>query len=328
MSMHPPPDPDELASDLVDGLLPADQAARLRSDPAIAARVEAIEAARAALRVPPPSPPGAVDRAIAATFAALDGATVGSGGPVTSGERPPPPVTQLRSVGPPMAGSGGHRPAHASRPSRPGSGMPWLAAAAAIVFIGLITIGLISNGSGSDDDASSGDAAVSAAPGDSDSSSAGGSDAGSGESMESSGEEGADAQADGEAATEEPSTLGEDEAAPTTSSAQTTPRNESDLGAVDTPAELADRIRAQRPPGSDTSGGAAASDGLNTQGDPGCTGLTAAGDPQRGEVVYVADAVYAGEPVVVHLYDTGGGELRLVATNSSCADVVDIPYTG
>jgi hypothetical protein len=84
MTMHPPPDPDDLASDLVDGLLPPDEAARLRADPAIAARGEAIESVRAAVRVPPPSPPGAMDSAIGAALAALDGP---SGAP--SGEQRP-----------------------------------------------------------------------------------------------------------------------------------------------------------------------------------------------------------------------------------------------
>jgi len=327
MSMHPPPDPDELASDLVDGLLPADQAARLRSDPAIAARVEAIEMARAALRVPPPSPPGAVDRALAATFAALDRGTLprsgaeaaGANAVTSSGEHPPPPVTHLRSVG------GG--PSHSAKPrpnksSRSGS-MPWLAAAAAIVFLGLVTIGILSTESNSND--STGDAAVS-----SDSDTGGGGEAEvSGPVTPQDGDGSFNESADQESANDDgpPAASG----APTTASTETSSGRSSDLGAVDNAAELADRIRAgDEALGAGADVGSQAHQELGGLGseDSTCPGLSAIGDPTHGESVYVADAVLAGAQVRVHLYDDGQGNLRLVATDRACVDVVDVPYSG
>jgi hypothetical protein len=321
MSMHPPPDPDELASDLVDGLLPADQAARLRADPAIAARVAAIEAARAALRVPPPSPPGAVDRALAATFAALDRGTLPVDEGVGPGERPPPPVTHLRtesapSAGPPAAG-GPWAPAH--RAKRDSNSMPWLAAAAAIVLLGLVTIGILSGGSGSDGD----DTAASVA------------------SQESSGDAGAadespaaqpqdDTQTSGESAGDAAPSGSEGATAPTTSAApQVSTSARSDLGAVDDAAELAARVRsASRTASPDSSFTEEDSELGNLGADAqSCLGLTADGDPSRGTSTYVADAVLAGVPVRVHIYDPGDGDLRLVATDRSCVDLVDQPYS-
>ena len=320
MSMHPPPDPDELASDLVDGLIDDDVAARLRSDPAIAARVEAIEAARAALRVPPPSSPGAVDRALAATFAALDRGAAPD-------ERPPPPVTQLRSVGVPGGGAttptadGLRAPTPAHRSRRGSSGMPWLAAAAAIVLLGLVTIGILSS-SGSDDDQAN-DTAAASAEIDGDASS-GGAEAGDGAggSYETS-----DEGAGGDSAADQP---------PAVDQAPATTRSEaaalgSDLGAVGSAAELADRIRSQGEqidafPEYDTETTDRGSP-LGEAGASACAGHTAAGEAARGESVYVADAVLDGARVRVHLYESDDGSLRLVATDEACVDVVDVPFS-
>jgi hypothetical protein len=100
-----------------------------------------------------------------------------------------------------------------------------------------------------------------------------------------------------------------------------------DLGAVDTPAQLADRIRARSAQPGAASGDAVIESDTEDAGQ-GCAGFRPGGDPARGDAVYSASAVYAGEPVQVHVYDTGGGELRLVATNAACVDVVDTPYGG
>jgi hypothetical protein len=327
MSMHPPPDPDELASDLVDGLLDDEVAARLRSDPAIAARVEAIEAARAALRVPPPSAPGAVERALAATFAALDR---GAGDPgVAPDERPPPPVTHLRTVGAPSGGAptaGGLRaPVPAHRARRGSSGMPWLAAAAAIVLLGLVTIGILSS-SGSDEDQAS-DTAASAEIDDDASSGAAetGDDAGAGEG------DGGDERAEQDAgAGREPAA---DQANPPATTLSDAPADRGDLGAVGSAAELADRIRAQDrslPSSPDDETGSTDPEAAldeETAGSSACPGRTTDGDPAHGESRYVADAVLDGVRVRVHVYDSGDGTLRLVATDESCVDVVDAPFS-
>jgi hypothetical protein len=334
MSMHPPPDPDELASDLVDGRLPADEAARLRSDPAIAARVAAIEAARDALRVTPPSAPGAVDRALAAAFAALDRDDA-LGEP--SDERPPPPVTDLRSVGGP--GTSGapvgprHFPAATGTPSRwRSSGGTWLAAAAVIVLLGLVTIGILSSSSSNDhasDEVSAGNSEMSA------NDQAGG----AAERTDSAGE----GTTDEEGAQSDANVVPPGDSAPSDSQAATTvptpdspsspsSRSADDLGSVTSASELAERVRAavQGPAGAVTDDDG--SDVLSSlpgdgAGSTGCAGLTLAGDPARGEAVYVADATFNGRPVRAHLYDLGNGEQRLVATDRSCTDVVDVPYT-
>jgi hypothetical protein len=329
MSMHPPPDPDELASDLVDGLLPVDEAARLRTDPAIAARVEAIENLRAALRVAPPTAEGDVDRALAATFAALDhGSLPGSGsasgpgsgsGPV-SGERPPPPITHLHSA-PPARGA-----AH-----RRSNGRSWLAAAAAIALLGLVTIGVLSS-QGSDDGDQATDVAASApdlnADAQAEAGGAGADDGATQDESTSSGDAGS-----GAASPQSPPEVGSPgggESTPGTAAPGSTAYAPANLGSVSSAGELADRVRGDA--GALTAAGDSgvlASPGDTDESDPGrnqCPALTAAGDTDRGASVYVADAVFKGNPVRVHLYDDGTGKLQLVATDASCADVVDTPY--
>jgi hypothetical protein len=318
MTTTPPPDPDELASDLVDGVLPAGDAARLRADPEIAARVEAIEALRAAMRVPPPSTAGAVDRAVAATFAALDADSA-------------PPPTRLRAVDRPAPPPTAHLPAPASTYSGQAarSAKPWLAAAAAIVLIGLVTVGVLSN-RGSDQ-SSSDTAAVapkSAQESAGDASSSGG---GSGGSVEQQNGEGNASAAPSATSTAPPS-------APDTPSASAQPPTSAvsgvaDLGAITDATELADRLRssgsASVTGGKDGSAvlsdseGSAFGDGSGS----GCPGFGLAGDPAHGEVVRVADATFRGGPVRVHVYATSDGSQRLVATDASCIDVVDVPYT-
>jgi hypothetical protein len=328
MSMHPPHDPDELASDLVDGLLPADEAARLRTDPAIAARVEAIESLRAALRVAPPTAEGDVDRALAATFAALDhgslpgsGSASGSGSGPISGERPPPPITHLHSAAPAQA-----------VPHRRSNGKPWLAAAAAIALLGLVTIGVLSN-QGSDDGDRALDVAASAPDLNADAQAeAGGAGADAGDAQDES--TNSDGASSGDAPQATPPAVGAPgaESPSATSAPGTSAFALTDLGPVSSAGELADRVRgdAGAPSAVNEGSGVLASPSDGDQSTPGrsqCPALTtAAGDADRGESVYVADAVFKGNPVRVHLYDNSTGQLQLVATDASCADVVDTPY--
>jgi hypothetical protein len=309
MTTHPPPDPDDLASDLVDGLLPPDEAARLRADPAIAARVEAIESVRAALRVPPPSPPGAMDRAIGAALAALD---VPSGSP--SGEQRP---TLTAVPTPPGMGypSGPQAPARSAKTRSAGT-TPWLAAAAVIVVLGLVTIGILSQGGSSDEDLASDGASV---------------------------EEQTSADEAGEpSAGEAPNAVVPDTTAATTApggpetggggqpSDSASPGADGRLGSVESTSELAQlmAVAGRRPGALSTS----ESDGddfgeSNSVFDEGtCSGLSEDGDPVRGRAVLVADAIYQGDPVRVHVYENADGSQQLVATDGSCSDVVDTPY--
>ena len=63
---------DDLASGLLDGTLPGEAAAAARRDPAVAARVAELAAARDRLRQVPPPDPAARDRAVVAALAAFD----------------------------------------------------------------------------------------------------------------------------------------------------------------------------------------------------------------------------------------------------------------
>jgi hypothetical protein len=106
----------------------------------------------------------------------------------------------------------------------------------------------------------------------------------------------------------------------------------SDLGAVGSAAELADRIRAQGEPlDPTTENETETTDRGSPLGDAGssvCAGRTADGEAARGESVYVADAVLDGTPVRVHVYEAGDGRRRLVATDEACVAVVDVPFSG
>ena len=130
MTDLPPRDLDQLASDLVDGILPPDEAARLRADPEVATRVARIEALRGALRAVPPAPPGALDRMVARAVAATA----------------EPTPARLQAV---------RRPAHTTPrplPRSSSSARSWLVAAAAVVVAGLAFAGLTSLGSSRDED--------------------------------------------------------------------------------------------------------------------------------------------------------------------------------
>ena len=310
MTDSAPRDLDQLASDLVDGLVPPDEAARLRSDPEVAARVARIEALRVGLRATPPPPPpaGALDRMVAA---ALDASSASAGAGGGGGALP-----HLRAVPPPP--SGPHAPPrHVAPPTPVGrSARPWLAAAAALVLGGLALAGLLSQGSTSDEDSatagSSADAADQAPSASPDRESTGApyatdEDQSSSDAAEEGGDDGAGA---GEVATDEGS--------------PTEPAPPPYIGSFDSPTELADSVAAARVDASVSPNAAAA----DPPGDS-CPGRRADGDPARGTSVYVAEATYEGAPVTVHVYEgQGGGEGRLVATDGSCSAVVDVPYDG
>jgi negative regulator of sigma E activity len=279
-------DLDALASDLVDGLLPPDEAARARQDPEVAARVASFEAMRSALRSVPPPDPAMTDRILAVAIAAA-----------SSPVEELPQTRHLAAVPPSL-------PPPPARPVRP-STRRWLAAAAVIVVAGLVTAGLIARSGHDSDDLA--DAPTSA-------------------------EDSAKGGAPGAAPTTSAPTSERqgDSAAPgaTSSSSSTTAEtmaSSDDLGSVDSAKELAARVAqdfddekvSATAPGSGLS--------TETEASEACPGLTAAGDPSRGRSLFTDDATYDGSPVVVHVYEHKG-ERRLVATNSACRDVVDVPY--
>jgi hypothetical protein len=277
------------------------------------------------MRVPPPPTAGAVDRAVAATFAALDA------------DSAPPPTSRLRAVDRPAPPPRAHLPAPAPPASAyaGGSGRaarsakPWLAAAAAIVLVGLVTVGVLSNRGADQSSSDTAAASKSAQESAGDASSSG---AGSAGSVEQHNGEGNASAAPSATSTAPPSSseVPSDSALPPTSA----PSGVTDLGAVTDATELADRLRSSVP--LSASGGKDDNSSVlsDSEGSPfgdgsgsGCPGFGLAGDPARGEVVRIAEATFRGEPVRVHLYTAGDGQQRLVATDASCDDVVDVPYT-
>jgi hypothetical protein len=337
---------DELASALVDGLLPPDEAVRARHDPAVVARVERIEHTRASLRATPPPDPAATDRAITAAldaFDAVEAFDTGVVGAPPAGPPPgevtwddagrpspalPPPIPLHRDAGggegaapPGPPGSPLPRPFGPDR-SRRGARAPWLAAAAAIVAV-LLAVGLLSRG-GDDEDLASQESREEAptaadAPEDGEARSGGG---------------GSDAGAAAEAPSAQPNVdTGDDAgAAPGTGSAGGERSRIPHLGQVSDGDELTALI-ATSMTASDVAGEAPAgtpaptspSQPEATQGTD-CPGLTTTGDPGRGTSTYVADATLDATPVRVHVYETPAGP-RLVATTNTCTTLLDQPYT-
>jgi hypothetical protein len=109
---------DELASALLDGALPADEADAARRDPAVAARAAEMAAARDRVRDVPPLPAGAGDDALAAALGAYGDAAVTS----LAGRR--------------SSSSSGRR-----------RGAPrWLGAAAALILVAGVVAGLAALG--------------------------------------------------------------------------------------------------------------------------------------------------------------------------------------
>jgi hypothetical protein len=147
---------DELASALLDGVLPADQADAARRDAAVVARLAELEAARELLRSVPPPEPTARVRALAAAKAAFDedgGAAIAAAPGVVRDVRdallpgrPPAPVADVT---------------HHRRARR--SGTRWLGAAAAaiLVLVGVVSLAVVGGGGSHEDEA-----ATTAAPND------------------------------------------------------------------------------------------------------------------------------------------------------------------
>jgi hypothetical protein len=179
--MTAPRDPDDLASALLDGLLPDDEAAAARRDPAVAARLAELAAVRAALRrEPPPADPVARERGLTAALAAFDAGRQDAGeggesrhadGPETA---PVAPMTRSRTA----------TRVDARRRGR------WLTAAA--VVLAVVGLGFLARDWGANDDD---DAAESATE-----SSATQGDAGAGTSAESGDAEAAEEDAGAAAA--------------------------------------------------------------------------------------------------------------------------------
>jgi hypothetical protein len=307
----PPRDPDDVASDVVDGLLPPDEAAAAQRDPAVAQRVHRILEARDALRSTPPFDADAAERAIAAAVEVFD--PTGPSAPATDQDRATSPLPPpLRSIDSTVAGPVTSSPTsgHGRRPVG-----PWLAAAAALL-VALATVGLLArNGRDDSEDtaARSTEAETSSEPD---------------QTGEESTAEGGGAGAP--AADEAPQ--GGDDAG---SASETDARTQADalvhqLGEVRDADELAARVTSSVDGGRDrptqpTDAGGLAEEGAESPGGAqSCAGLTTGGDPSRGVSVFVADAVLDGNPVRVHVYRSGDHQ-QLVATDHACTTVVDTP---
>lgn len=302
-------DLDALASDILDGLLPAEDAADALRDPTVARRVEEMRSAQALLRSVPAPDPHRREGAIAAAMEAADGADVhpspvGAPGP---GPRPAAPAAV------------GDLAAHRARP-RPGprrSASTWLAAAAVILVV-LAFGGLIASAQfGSDDDTD-----MSAAE-------------------ESTGGEARDATAsdDGDETASEaaPTTT-----APPTGQASPAPRPDEsaeadsgsalaaeegvvDLGAADSIDQLAERARtrvdafASSASGDGPSDTEGLGDAANRLALTSCE-LPAEELPAGARLEAVATATLDGDPVTVWLISDGGTE-RMVVLDAACGVV-------
>lgn len=295
--MTSPPDHSELASALLDGALPADEAARAAADPEVGALADEFRNLRSEMQDLPPAPDigraGAVAAAVEAAHAEAAAATAASTSPRFS-PPPQPPGRQNR---------------------------PWLVAlagAAASVVLVLLAVGVVTTLGDKDNDADVTAAADSddaehgndAAPGAAD-------DSGAAEEAEggSAGDGTADSDA-GEIADE--SLNPEDEMAEEPSAPQGA--GVIDLGSFDDVSELAVAVRDEASSERTTSGTDSA-EGSAREGD--CPAYSAAGDPRHGDPGFAATAVLDGVNVWVHLYPLSGDEGRLIATDSACATVAD-----
>lgn len=141
-------DLDALASDLLDGLLPAERSADALADPAVARRVAEMRAAQALVRDTPALDPGRREATLAAALAAADPLSPGADAPGAHDTPGAPDELASRRAG--------ARPPHRRR-RVPG----WLTAAAVLLLVvalgGLVaTVG----GSGDDEAGTSSDAAA------------------------------------------------------------------------------------------------------------------------------------------------------------------------
>jgi hypothetical protein len=313
------PDPDDLASALLDGLLDADEAEEARRDPAVVARVAALAAARDALATPPPPPDAAGrERAISAAMSAFDAETSAADDDATATDASPSapprtfePATPLPRRASARAGGRGHgrRAAPSEHWAR------WLGVAAAVVLV-VAGVSLLARGDGSgDEDTAAEDT--------------------------SSGDGGAGSEA------EAPAEAGE--SADESTAGRLASGDVLDLGAAESPDALADRalstlaaergladVPATEPeaadapgttdavPGNEGQDGAAAERASEPLACP-TGGATAAA--RGGSVDLRARARLDGQPVEVWVIDVGGS-LTVLAVDANCAVILDRPLPG
>jgi hypothetical protein len=339
---HDEPDRvDALASAVLDGLVPADEAAAARRDPAVARRIEQMAAARDALRAVPPPVVDRREAAIAAALAAAPpaGATsVGrdpwSGdavppapplpaGPGAPGDRRPPPPASLQAA----------RDRRARR-----LGPRWLGTAAAVLLV-LGLVGLVASVTGSSGDGDAADQTSAAAPEESSGPDDAGGSAGAGEDRATADrpQDAEDSSGSSLGAAEAPDAMAESApgAAPTTAPPVGTPQDGRDDDAVavelGTHATEADLAAAARQAVDDPGGRVAADEASPSAGvavTRSCP-VPAAVRPADGSpaLALVGGATLAGEPVGVWVGEVGGTP-RLVAADAGCTVVVDRPLPG
>jgi hypothetical protein len=299
-------DLDALASDLLDGLLPADEAADALRDPAVARRVEEMRSAQALLRSVPAPDPHRREAAIAAALEAADRADAHPSPAAAPGPRPAVPA-EVRYLA-------AHRARPRPEPRRNAS--TWLAAAAVILVVLAFGGLIVSTQVGSDDDADTSAAEL------------------------STGAEERDATASddgGEAASEAAPTT----TAPPTGQAAPAPSDESaeadsgsalaaeegvlDLGAADSVDQLAERARirvdalAPSASGDETLDAEGLGDAASRLALTGCE-LPAEELPAGATLEVVATATLDGDPVTVWLFSDGGTE-RMVVLDAACGVV-------
>ena len=313
------PDPDDLASALLDGLLDADEAEEARRDPAVVARVAALAAARDALATPPPPPDAAGrERAISAAMSAFDAETSAADDDATATDASPSapprtfePATPLPRRASARAGGRGHgrRAAPSEHWAR------WLGVAAAVVLV-VAGVSLLARGDGSgDEDTAAEDT--------------------------SSGDGGAGSEA------EAPAEAGE--SADESTAGRLASGDVLDLGAAESPDALADRalstlaaergladVPATEPEAADAPGttdavpGNEGQDGAAAEraSEPlACPTGEATATARSGSVDLRARARLDGQPVEVWVIDVGGS-LTVLAVDANCAVILDRPLPG
>jgi hypothetical protein len=322
------PDPDDLASALLDGLLDADEAEEARRDPAVVARVAALAAARDALATPPPPPDAAGrERAISAAMSAFDAETSAADDDATATDASPsaPPRTFEHATPLPRRASaraGGRGHGRRAAPSEHWA--RWLGVAAAVVLV-VAGVSLLARGDGSGDEDTAAE------------------DTSSGEGGAGSEAE-APAEADDDAARDEAG-----ESADESTDGRLASGDVLDLGAAESPDALADRalstlaaergladVPATEPEAADAPGttdavpGNEGQDGTAAEraSEPlACPTGEATATARGGSVDLRARARLDGQPVEVWVIDVGGS-LTVLAVDANCAVILDRPLPG
>ena len=323
------PDPDDLASALLDGLLDADEAEAARRDPAVVARVAVLAAARDALATPPPPPDAAGrERAISAALAAFDAETSATDDDAIAADArpsaPPRPFDHATPLARPAPGGAAGR-GRGRRAALSEHWARWLGVAAAVVLV-VAGVSLLARGDGSDD----GDTAATS-------------------EEVSSGEGGAGSEAEGSGEADDAARDEAAESADQGTDGQLAPGEVLDLGAAESPDALADRARstlaAERGiadvpvtepevgaspdttdpvPGDEGQGGAAP----EQMSEPlACPTGEATANARGGSVGLRARARLDGQPVEVWVIDVGGSR-TVLAVDADCAVILDRPLPG